>query len=169
MSRHKVAVGDRVRLIRRDTVFTIAARDGNYFWLRGPGGPAFETVTLSQIAEWIGGPESEPPPSTEIKVGDKVHTRASNLPGEVLGIDGNAAWVKMGEGERYTYALDSLKHPPKPFLPDGDKRIEVRPGGYDGKYTSAAGLTRDERGHEHVIKIDGQTGALSWEKGGPSG
>lgn len=55
-----------------------------------------------------------PPPPKPLAVGDRVRAKEgtwafSNLPGEIIAIDGIEAWVRLEPGRRDTFALRNLE------------------------------------------------------------
>lgn len=112
---------------------------------------------------------------SKFKPGDRVrHAQDPSVTATVLAVHDSYYWVQCDGGWPNTYdaeSIDRYYEPiPEPFLPNGDKYYKVYTNGGVGVPRSMVDAAErvDVGDSLGIIRIDGQTGELSWVKGGPT-
>lgn len=120
---------------------------------------------------------------SKFKAGDRVRHTHDHSTATILAVYDGYYWMQYdgdGDGddddEPYTEPVETIdglyELIPESFLPNGkDCYCSVYPGGYVGlgiAYSTLVGAESANRAAKlGIIRIDGQTGELSWAKGGP--
>lgn len=114
---------------------------------------------------------------SKFKPGDRVrHTWVRSATATILAVHEGRYWVEYDDGVdgpitvTFEYLDLSYELIPESFLTDGDTYCIVYANGVvSAAFSSLATAESVYRGSvgRGIIRIDGQTGALSWAKGGP--
>lgn len=98
----KFKKGDRLRVEFEAEVVEVDNDGDLWFAASNPIAQGLFSTTMQSLAQIE---RIEPP----LKVGDRVHSNPGHRPGTVMGIDGEAAWVRHDAGAYQTFHLSDLE------------------------------------------------------------